>query len=87
LSYIHQFGQTMKWSFVPRIGINRTNYTVTPNIGRLDYLFNGVASLIYQWQEWLGVQLFWTYSSMSSDTIDDFDVIDFGLAISGNYRF
>jgi hypothetical protein len=87
LSYIHQFGQTMKWSFMPRIGINRTNYTVTPNIGRLDYLFNGGASLIYQWQEWLGVQLFWTYSSMSSDTIDDFDVIDFGLAISGNYRF
>ena len=86
-SYIHQFGQDMKWTFMPRIAINRTNYTVTPNTGRLDYLFTGGLSLIYQWNEWLGMQVFWTYASMSSDTIDDFDVNDLGVALSGSYRF
>ena len=72
---------------MPRIAINRTNYTVTPNTGRLDYLFTGGLSLIYQWNEWLGMQVFWTYASMSSDTIDDFDVNDLGVALSGSYRF
>ena len=86
-TYIHQFGNDMEWTLMPRIAINRTNYTVSPNTGRLDYLFTGGASLIYQWNEWFGMQVFWTYSSMSSDTIDDFDVNDLGVALSGSYRF
>ena len=86
-TYIHQFGNDMEWTLMPRIAINRTNYTVSPNTGRLDYLFTGGASLIYQWNEWFGMQVFWTYSSMSSDTIDDFNVHDFGAVISSSYQF
>ena len=82
-SYIHQFAHEM--DFMPRIALNRTNYTV-PNTGRLDYLFTGGLSLIYHWNEWLGMQVFWTYASMSS-TIDDFDVNDIGVVLSGSYRF
>ena len=87
LSYIHSFGENKKWTLMPRVSINRTNYSVSPNLGRLDYLFSGGASLIYQWNEWFGVQAFWTYFSMDSDSIDDFNAQDLGIAVSGNYQF
>ena len=85
-AYIHQFGNDMEWTLMPRL-LSTVPITVSPNTGRLDYLFTGGASLIYQWNEWFGMQVFWTYSSMSSDTIDDFDVHDFGAVISSSYQF
>ena len=41
LTYLKMFGSEQQWTIMPRVAINRTNYTKDPNTGRLDYLFNG----------------------------------------------
>ena len=87
VSYLHQFGENRNWIFMPRILLSATNYTKSPNEDRTDLLFSLGSSLLYQFNEWFGVQVFWTYSSMSSDTIDSFNAHDLGAAFSGSYRF
>ena len=72
---------------MPRILLSATNYTKSPNEDRTDLLFSLGTSLLYQFNEWFGLQVFWTYSSMSSDTIDSFNAHDLGAAFSGSYRF
>ena len=87
LTYGHFLDEEGNLMLLPRIGFSRTNYHRSPNTGRLDYLFSGGTSLMYNWRDFLGIQTFFNYSSMSSDTIPDFDAFDVGLGISGNYRF
>ena len=87
VSYLHQFGENRNWIFMPRILLSATNYTKSPNEDRTDLLFSLGTSLLYQFNEWFGLQVFWTYSSMSSDTIDSFNAHDLGAAFSGSYRF
>ena len=67
LTYLKMFGSEQQWTIMPRVAINRTNYTKDPNTGRLDYLFNGGLSLIYNINDWVGIQGFGTYNQMDSD--------------------
>jgi len=89
LSLFHPFDESGKLVIMPRIGLSRTNYYKSPNNHRLDYLFSGGANLTYRWMEYLDLQGFMSFSSMSSNDIDikDFEAFDVGLALSGNYRF
>ena len=89
LTYIKILGAEHQWTIMPRVAINRTLYTKDPNTGRLDYLFNGGLSVIYNLNDWFSVQGFGTYSSMSSDdgTVPDFEAFDTGVSIHANYRF
>ena len=87
VTLVHPFDEEGQLLFMPRISWSRTSYQNSPNSDRLDYLFSGGANLTYRWRDFLDLQGFMSYSSMSSDTIDDFEVYDLGLALSGNYRF
>ena len=87
VTLVHPFDQEGQLLFMSRISWSRTSYQNSPNSDRLDYLFSGGANLTYRWRDFLDLQGFMSYSSMSSDTIDDFEVYDLGLALSGNYRF
>ena len=89
LTYLKMFGSEQQWTIMPRVAINRTNYTKDPNTGRLDYLFNGGLSLIYNINDWVGIQGFGTYNQMDSDDplVPDFEAVDAGISINANYRF
>jgi len=87
VSYLKMLGFDQEWTIMPRLAVNRTNYTKDPNTGRLDYLYSAGVSVIYQWNEWFGVQGFGTWNKMESDTIPNFKAFDIGIAINGNYRF
>ena len=87
VSYLKMLGFDQEWTIMPRLAINRTNYTKTPNTGRLDYLLSAGVSAIYQWTDWLGLQSFITYNKMDSDTISNFNAFDLGIAINGNFSF
>jgi hypothetical protein len=89
ITYIKILGAEQEWTIMPRVSINRTNYTKNPNTGRLDYLFNGGLSAIYNLNDWFSVQGFGTYNKMNSDddTVPDFKAFDTGVSMNANYRF
>jgi hypothetical protein len=89
ITYIKILGAEQEWTIMPRVSINRTNYTKDPNTGRLDYLFNGGLSAIYNLNDWFSVQGFGTYNKMNSDddTVPDFKAFDTGVSMNANYRF
>ena len=89
LTYLRMFGAEQQWTIMPRVAINRTNYTKDPNTGRLDYLFNSGLTLMYNVSDWFGIQGFTSYSSMDSDDPDvpDFKAFDTGISVNANYRF
>ncbi len=87
LTYVHMLGEDGRFTFMPRIGYNRTTYSKSPNSGRTDNLLTLGASLIFNWTEWLSLQSFFTFSSMSSNVIPKFDASDFGLSMSISHRF
>lgn len=88
-TYVHMLGEEGKFMIMPRIGLNRTHYLKSPSKGRDDYLLTIGSSFIYQWTEWLSVQSFITYSSMSSedDAVDGFKALDSGISLSANFSF
>lgn len=87
LALVHPFDKSGKLVIKPKIGLSRTNYSKFPNNHRLDYLFSGGANLTYRWRDYLDLHGFMSFSSMSSNDIEDFEAFDVGLALSGNYRF
>ena len=89
ITYIKLLGAEQEWTIMPRVSINRTNYTKDPNTGRLDYLFNGGLSAIYNLNDWFSVQGFGTYNKMNSDddTVPDFKAFDTGMSMNANFRF
>ncbi len=87
LTYVCVFGEEGKFTFMPRMAYTHTEYLKSPSQGRDDRLFTIGASLMYQWTDWLSAQTFLTNSSMSSDTIDSFTAVDFGLSLSASHRF
>ena len=89
VTYIKILGAEQEWTIMPRVSINRTNYTKDPNTGRLDYLFNGGLSAIYNLNDWFSVQGFGTYNKMNSDddTVPDFKAFDIGMSMNANFRF
>ena len=87
LTLVHPFDEEGKVVIMPRIGLSRTNYYKFPNKHRLDYLFSGGANVSYRWRDHIDLQGFMSFSSMSSNDINDFEAYDLGLALSGNYRF
>ena len=89
ITYIKILGAEQEWTIMPRVSINRTNYTKDPNTGRLDYLFNGGLSAIYNLNDWFSVQGFGSYNKMNSDddTVPDFKAFDTGVSMNANYRF
>jgi len=87
VTLVHPFDEKGQLLLMPRISWSRTSYQNSPNADRLDYLFSGGANLTYRWRDFLDLQGFMSYSSMSSDAIPDFEVYDLGLSVSGNYRF
>ena len=88
-TYIHMLGEEGKLMIMPRVGLNRTHYLKSPSKGRDDYLLTIGSSFIYQCTDWLSVQSFITYSSMSSDesSVDGFKALDTGLSLSANLSF
>jgi hypothetical protein len=74
---------------MPRIGLNRTHYLKSPSKGRDDYLLTLGSSFIYQWTDWLSVQSFITYSSMSSDesSVDGFKALDTGFSLNASISY
>ena len=87
LTYIRLFGDNGEFTFMPRLSYTRTSYLKSPSDGRDDDLFTIGASMIYQWTDWLSAQTFLTNSTMSSDTISDFQAFDFGLSLSASHSF
>jgi len=88
-TYIHMLGEDGKLMIMPRIGLNRTHYLKSPSKGRDDYLLTLGSSFIYQWTDWLSVQSFITYSSMSSDesSVDGFKALDTGFSLNASISY
>jgi len=87
LTYVQMLGEDGRFTFMPRLGYNRTSYNKYLNSGRTDNLLTLGASFIFNWTEWLSLQSFFTFSSMSSNVIQRFDASDFGLSMSISHRF
>ena len=89
LSYLHLLGAEQQWTIMPRVAINRTNYTKDTNKGRVDYLYTAGVNVMYQVTDWFGVQSFGSFNSMDSDfsTVPDFNAFDIGVSLNANYRF
>ena len=94
-TYVQAFGPDGQILFMPSAGFTRTSYRKNEQMGRVDYLFTLGASGIYQFNQWLGLQTFLNYSRMfanekGEDLLKDsssFKAWDFGVALTGNYRF
>lgn len=88
-TYIHMLDEDGKLMIMPRIGLTRTHYLKSPSKGRDDYLLSMGASFTYQLKDWLSLQSFITYSSMSSDepAVDGFKALDSGFSLSASQSF
>ena len=89
ISYLKLLGIEQEWTIMPRAAINRTNYTKDANRGRTDYLYTAGINVMYQVNDWFGIQSFGTYNSMDSDvsTVPEFEAFDIGISLNANYRF
>ena len=89
ISYLKLHGIEQEWTIMPRASINRTNYTKDANRGRTDYLYTAGLNVMYQVNDWFGIQSFGTYNSMDSDvsTVPEFEAFDIGISLNANYRF
>lgn len=94
-TYVRAFGRDGQILFMPSAGFTRTSYRKNEQMGRVDYLFTLGASGIYQFNDWLGFQSFLNYSRMFANekgeallgSSSKFKTWDFGVALTGNYRF
>jgi hypothetical protein len=95
LTYVQSLGSEGKILLMPSLGFTRTSYVNNDHKGRIDYLLSIGAVGVYQFNDWLSFQTFLNYSNMSTNEIgerlldqsSEFNVLDLGVALNGNYSF
>ena len=95
LSLVKTFGENGQYVFMPSLGITRSEYLKNLQDGRVDLVFSAGLSGIWQAKEWLSLQAFANYSTLSTnDTGEDilkasssFKAWDVGASATVNHAF
>ena len=93
LSLIQTFGENGKYVFMPTLGLTRSEYLKNLQDGRADFVFSAGVSGIWQALDWLGLQTFLNYSTLSTNSTGEslnastFDAWDVGLSVTASYTF
>ena len=93
LSLIQTFGDSGKYVLMPTLGLTRSEYLKNLQDGRADLVFSAGVSGIWQALDWLSLQTFLNYSTLSTNSKGDavgastFDAWDIGLSVTASYTF
>ncbi len=93
LSLIQTFGDSGKYVLMPTLGLTRSEYLKNLQDGRADLVFSAGVSGIWQALDWLSLQTFLNYSTLSTNSEGDsvgastFDAWDVGLSVTASYTF
>ena len=93
LSLIQTFGDSGKYVLMPTLGLTRSEYLKNLQDGRADLVFSAGVSGIWQALDWLSLQTFLNYSTLSTNSKGDavgastFDAWDVGLSVTASYTF
>ena len=91
LSLIQTFGDSGKYVLMPTLGLTRSEYLKNLQDGRADLVFSAGVSGIWQALDWLSLQTFLNYSTLSTNSKGDavgastFDAWDAGLSVTASY--
>jgi hypothetical protein len=90
LSLIQTFGENGKYMLMPTLGLTRSEYLRNTQDGRADLVFSAGVSGIWQAMDWLSLQTFLNYSTLSTNSKGDgttFDAWDTGLSVTVSHTF
>jgi hypothetical protein len=94
LSLIQTFGDSGNYVLMPTLGLTRSEYLKNTQDGRADLVFSAGMSGIWQATEWLSLQTFVNYSTLSTNSkgkrdnlASPFDAWDVGLSITTSHTF
>ena len=93
LSLIQTFGDSGKYVLMPTLGLTRSEYLKNTQDGRADLVFSAGVSGIWQALDWLSLQTFLNYSTLSTNSKGEdlgastFDAWDVGLSVTASYTF
>jgi len=93
LSLIQTFGENGKYVLMPTLGLTRSEYLRNTQDGRADLVFSGGVSGIWQALDWLSLQTFLNYSTLSTNSKGEvlnsstFEAWDIGLSITASHAF
>ena len=93
LSLIQTFGDSGKYVLMPTLGLTRSEYLKNTQDGRADLVFSAGVSGIWQAKDWLSLQTFLNYSTLSTNSKGDdvrastFDAWDVGLSATVSHTF
>ncbi|MBT3637332.1 MAG: hypothetical protein HN531_10360 [Opitutae bacterium] len=93
LSLIQAFGENGKYVLMPTLGLTRSEYLKNTQDGRADLVFSAGVSGIWQAMDWLSLQTFLNYSTLSTNSEGDsvgastFDAWDVGLSATVSHTF
>ena len=93
LSLIQTFGDSGKYVLMPTLGLTRSEYLKNTQDGRADLVFSAGMSGIWQATQWLSLQTFANYSTLSTNSKGDavgastFDAWDVGVSVTASHSF
>ena len=93
LSLIQTFGDSGNYVLMPTLGLTRSEYLKNTQDGRADLVFSAGLSGIWQATEWLSLQTFANYSTLSTNSKGDavgastFDAWDVGVSVTASHSF
>jgi uncharacterized cupin superfamily protein len=94
LSLIQTFGDSGNYVLMPTLGLTRSEYLKNTQDGRADLVFSAGMSGIWQATEWLSLQTFVNYSTLSTNSkgkqdnlASPFDAWDVGVSVTTSHSF
>jgi hypothetical protein len=93
LSLIQTFGENGKYVLMPTLGLTRSEYLKNTQDGRADLVFSAGVSGIWQALDWLSLQSFLNYSTLSTNSRGEalnsstFEAWDVGLSVTASHSF
>ena len=93
LSLIQTFGDSGNYVLMPTLGLTRSEYLKNTQDGRADLVFSAGMSGIWQATQWLSLQTFVNYSTLSTNSKGDavgastFDAWDVGVSVTASHSF
>jgi hypothetical protein len=93
LNLIKTFGENGQYVLMPSLGLTRSEYLKNTHDGRVDVVFSAGLSGIWQAKEWLSLQAFTNYSTLSTNgkgeklLVPRFKAWDVGASATVNHAF